>query len=349
MSGEAIMTDLTAHDNVRIAGHSAMLHQPPPDRVDQPRRSASAEEARTTERRWLEESPNGPAGQRLRADRTVFAGTSEHQDIWVFDNPTFGRVLALDGYVQTTTRDEFIYHEMMAHVPMFAHGGPRDVLVIGGGDGGVLREVLRHRTVRSAVVVEIDQQVIDACRAHLPSLSDGAFADPRTKIVVDEGSAYLRRTSDMFDVILIDSPDPVGPGQSLFSKKFLSACRARLRPGGILAAQGGVSFMQTAQIRRTVSRLRELFRDVSAYTAAVPTYYGGAMAFICATDTPQKFAVSEQTLVMRFAAARIRTECYTPALHLAAFALPRYLADLLWRSGPRRAGQLISMELGASL
>jgi spermidine synthase len=332
------MTDITAHENVQIAGHSALLHQPPPEPI--------APELRDEARRWLVESPDEPAGQRLRADRTLFAGASEYQDIWVFENATFGRVLALDGYVQTTTRDEFIYHEMMAHVPMFAHGGARNVLIIGGGDGGVLREVLKHRTVQSAVLVEIDRQVIDVCRTHLPSLSDGAFSDPRTKIVVDEGAAYLRRTWDQFDVILVDAPDPVGPGQSLFTRTFLSTCRARLRPGGILVAQGGVSFMQAAQIRRTVSRLRELFNDSSVYSVAVPSYYGGAMTFVCATDTPQEFVVPEHKLAMRVAAARIRTKYYTPALHLAAFALPRDLSDLLWGSRKRRTGRWMSVKPG---
>ena len=279
-------------------------------------------------------------------ERTVFRGESKHQEIWIFENPAFGRVLALDGYVQTTARDEFIYHEMMAHVPMFALGGARDVLIIGGGDGGVLREVLKHSSVRRAVVVEIDRQVIDLCRAHLPSLGAGAFSDPRVETVVDDGLAFLRRTPDTFDVILVDAPDPVGPGHVLFGPKFLPACHARLRPGGILVAQSGVSFLQVAQIRRTVSQLRELFPDVSAFTTPVPTYYGGAMTFVCATDAPQKLAVSEQTLAMRFAGARIRTRCYTPALHLAAFALPRYLADLLWRSGPRRSERLTSVGLG---
>jgi spermidine synthase len=326
------MTDLTAHENVRISGHSAILHQPPPAPLESLSRAESASEAP----RWLEEPPNDASGLRLRADRTVFAGVSEHQEIWVFDNAMFGRVLALDGHVQTTTADEFIYHEMMAHVPMFAHGGARDVLIIGGGDGGVLREVLKHRSVRSAVLVEIDRQVIDICRAHLPSLSGGAFSDPRTKIVVDDAAAYLRRTWDEFDVILVDAPDPVGPGRALFSQKFLSACRARLRTGGILVAQSGAGFAPAVQLRRTVLRLRELFQDASAYTAAVPSCFGGPMTFMCATDLPQEFVVSERTLAMRFASARMRTKCYTPAVHLAAFALPRYLTDLRWDSRKAR-------------
>jgi spermidine synthase len=332
------MTDLATHENIRIAARGAILHQPPPHAAGQPHRDHPAAEARPIEPRWLNESPNEAAGQRLRADRTVYLGDSEHQNIWIFDNAAFGRVLALDGVVQTTERDEFIYHEMMAHVPMFAHGGARDVLIIGGGDGGVLREVVKHRSVRSAVLVEIDRQVIDVCRTHMPALSSGAFADPRTRIVNDDGAAYLRRTWDTFDVILVDGPDPVGPGHSLFSEKFLAACRARLRPGGILVVQSGVAFMQAAQIRRMVSRSRGLFKEASAYTVSVPSYYGGPMTFVCATDTPQEFAVPEQTLAMRFAASRLRTKCYTPALHVAAFALPRHMADLLWGSRKRAGG-----------
>ncbi len=177
----------------------------------------------------------------------------------------------------------------------------------------MLREVLKHSSVRRAVVVEIDRQVIDLCRAHLPSLGAAAFSDPRVEIVVDDGLAFLRRTSDTFDVILVDAPDQVGPGRALFAPKCLPACHARLRSGGMLVAQSGVSFLQAAQIRRTVSRLRELFQDVSAFTTSVPTYYGGAMTFVCATDAPQKLAVSEQTLAMRFAGAHSN-----PVLHAGA-------------------------------
>jgi spermidine synthase len=324
------MTDLSLREDAATAAtlRSRVVEVPDDEHLDAP-----VAQEKSAEERWLDESVDEPAGQRLRADRTVFLGASAHQDIWIFENPAFGRVLALDGYVQTTVRDEFIYHEMMAHVPLMALGGARDVLIVGGGDGGVLREVLKHASVRRAVLVEIDRRVIELSRAHLPSLGAGAFSDPRAEIVVDDGAAFLRRTTDAFDAILIDAPDPVGPGRALFRSEFLAACRSRLRPGGILVAQCGVSFLQTAQIRRTVSRLGELFQGVTAYTVSVPTYYGGAMTFACATDAPQKLAVSEETIAMRFAASRIRTRCYTPALHVAAFALPRYLAELLWRGG----------------
>lgn len=278
---------------------------------------------------WLEESPLEPAGQRLRVRRTIHRAPSRYQDIWIFENEAFGRVLALDGLVQVSEQDEFIYHEMMAHVPMFAHGGARHVLIVGGGDGGVLREVLKHASVQRAVMVEIDREVIDLCRAHLPSVSAGAFSDPRAEVIVADGLEFLRRTQDTFDVILVDAPDPVGSGRTLFSTAFLAACRARLRPGGILVAQGGVGFLQAKQIRRTAFRLRELLGDVAAYTASVPSYYGGAMVFVWAAETAHKRLVPEDMLAARFAGAGVKTRCYTPALHAAAFVLPRHLAEML--------------------
>lgn len=328
------MTNLTPRENAAISAH-ALASPPPVSEIEREDRMMPDDPMSRAPVCWLDETADAAAGQRLRADRTLFRGTSEHQDIWIFENPAFGRVLTLDGYVQTTERDEFIYHEMMAHVPMFAHGGVRDVLIVGGGDGGVLREVLKHPSVRRVIVVEIDRQVVDACRTHLPSLGARAFSDPRTELVVDDGAAFLRRTTYAFDLILVDAPDPVGPGQALFGAKFFAACRERLKPGGIFVAQTGVSFLQAAQIRRTVNRLRELFSDVSAFTASVPTYYGGAMTFAWASDASQKLVTSEDVLAARFTASRIRTRCYTPALHVAAFALPRYLAELLWGSSAR--------------
>lgn len=332
------MTDLTPRDNPAISDQA--LASPPPARDLGPENYETlVGPAALDDSNWLEEGPEDPAGQRLRVDRTIFRGTSKYQDIWIFENRAFGRVFALDGYVQATERDEFIYHEMMVHVPMFAHGAARDVLIIGGGDGGALREVLKHKSVRRAVVVEIDREVVELCRVHLPSLSDGAFADPRAEVVIDDGASFLGRTSAMFDVILVDAPDPIGPGRALFGTKFFAACRARLRPGGVLVAQTGVSFLQAMQIRRTISRLRELFRDVSAYTAPVPTYYGGAMTFAWASDAPRKFVASEDMLAARVAASRVRTRCYTPALHGASFTLPRHLAEALWGAAAWRTGR----------
>jgi len=278
---------------------------------------------------WFDESPNEPAIQRLLTTRNVHQDDSGPQRIRIFDNPAFGRVLALDGYVQTTERDEFIYHEMIAHVPILAHGAARSVLIVGGGDGGTLREVLKHKTVQRAVLVEIDPRVVELSRRYLPSISAGAFDDPRTEIVIADGAAFVRDTTANFDVILIDSTDPVGPGAKLSSAPFFALCRVRLRPGGILVAQSGVAFLQRDQISRTVKRLREIFSDVGVYTATVPTYYGGPMSFAWASDAAYRHTVSVEQLAERFAASGIATRYYTPALHQASFVLPAYLEDML--------------------
>ncbi|HEX6980417.1 MAG TPA: polyamine aminopropyltransferase [Alphaproteobacteria bacterium] len=293
---------------------------------------------------WFDEAPDEPAGQRLLATRNVHQDDTGPQRIRIFDNPAFGRVLALDGYIQTTERDEFIYHEMIAHVPILAHGAVRSVLVVGGGDGGTLREVLRHKTVQRAVLVEIDPRVVELSRRYLPSIAAGAFDDPRAEIVIADGATFVRDTTARFDVILIDSTDPVGPGAKLSSAAFFALCRARLRPGGVLVAQSGVAFLQRDQIERTVMRLRETFSDVGVYTATVPTYYGGPMSFAWASDAAHRHTLSAAALAERFAASGIVTRYYTPALHQAAFVLPPYLEDLLSdrttdRTAERRQGR----------
>jgi spermidine synthase len=280
--------------------------------------------------RWVEETlHHRGAAQRLLAERVLVEERGGLQDMLVFDNPVFGRTLMLDGVVQTTERDEFVYHEMLAHVPLFAHGAARRVLVVGGGDGGTLEEVLKHRTVERATLVEIDARVIAASREHLGAIHRGAFDDPRTRIVIGDGVGFVRDADELFDAIIVDSTDPAGPGSALVTTEFYRHCRARLAEGGILVAQGGVPFLQPEGLRRIAARLGAVFADVAAYAAAVPTYYGGLMAFAWACDDPGKRAPERAELERRFAAAGVETRCYAPDLHLAAFALPRFMRALL--------------------
>src|SRR5689334_18427080 len=217
-------------------------------------------------RRWIDERiHHASVSQRLLAERVLFERKGGPQDLLDFENPMFGRTLVLDGAVQTTERDEFIYHEMLAHVPLFAHGAVRRVLIIGGGDGGTLEEVLKHRSVEGVTLVEIDAGVIEASREHLPSIGGKAFVDERARIVVGDGLSFVRESEDRFDVILIDSTDPTGPGERLFTRAFYAHCRERLTQGGILVAQSGVPFFQPDEIRIVANRLREVFADVGAY------------------------------------------------------------------------------------
>ena len=266
--------------------------------------------------------------QRFEVARVVCEKASEFQELVIFETPAFGRVLALDGVIQTTERDEFAYHEMLAHVPLFAHGVARRVLIIGGGDGGVLREVLRHRTVERATLVEVDRAVIDLCREHMPGLSGGSFDDARSELVIADGVAYVARDGPPFDAIIVDSTDPVGPGESLYTGAFYAGCKGRLAPGGVLVTQNGVPFFQADEVTGTWRNLRRLFADAGFYLTVVPTYSGGLMTLGWATDDVALRRLPEAALDERFAAAGIETRYYTPAVHVAAFALPPFIAAL---------------------
>ena len=258
--------------------------------------------------------------------------TTDLQHLLIFRNPCFGRVMVLDGVVQTTEGDEFIYHEMLAHVPLFAHGAARRVLIVGGGDGGMLREVLRHRAVERVVQVEVDADVIDICREHLPNHSAGAFDDPRVEVVIADGAGFVSETAERFEAVITDSTDPVGPGAALFRPGFYAGCRRCLAPGGVLVTQNGVAFLQPEVARETARELDRRFRDWHFFSAAVPTYAGGIMLFGWATEDLSLRAVSVETLRERYAAAGIRTRYYNPEIHKASFALPQYVRELVGRA-----------------
>lgn len=266
--------------------------------------------------------------QAFRVTREVARLRTEFQEMAIFETPFFGRVLALDGVVQTTERDEFVYHEMIAHVPLFAHGRARRVLIIGGGDGGVLREVLRH-PVEKATMVEIDGGVVDFCRRHMPSLSGGAFDDPRSELIIADGVRFMKEQDRVFDVIIVDSTDPVGAGEALFGAAFYADCRRRLAPGGVLVTQNGVPFLQPAEVAATHRLLKPLFADTGFFLASVPTYIGGPMAFGWATDDTNLRFLSGDILEDRWGHAGFSTRWYTPGVHAAAFQLPPFVSDLM--------------------
>jgi len=258
-----------------------------------------------------------------------FDSATDHQRLVIFRNPIYGRMMMLDGVTQTTEADEFIYHEMLSHVPILAHGAARRVLIIGGGDGGMLREVLRHPDVEHCTMVEIDPSVVELSKIHLPNHSAGAFDDPRAKLVFDDGAAFVRDTTDSFDVIIVDSTDPIGPGEVLFQDTFYANAKKCLTPGGILVTQNGVPFMQPDELKNTVTHLRHLFNDASCYLASIPTYVGGPMALGWASDNPDVRTVAQSVLEERYAAAGIKTRFYTPAVHRGAFSLPGYVSEII--------------------
>ncbi len=268
-------------------------------------------------------------GQNFVMDEVLFEVDTGHQHLVIFNNAQWGTVMALDGVIQTTEKDEFVYHEMMTHVPMFAHGNAKKVLIIGGGDGGILREVLKHPEVESVTQVEIDQQVIDMCVEYLPNHSAGAYDNPKANIVIADGVDFVNECTEKFDVIISDSTDPMGPGEVLFTSRFYQGIANCLNEGGVFVAQNGVSFLQTDEVITTHKRLSPLFTEASFYSAAVPTYVGGIMTFAWATNNLTLKHVDLDILEARFAQANLSTRFYTPALHQACFALPRYILDAI--------------------
>ncbi len=268
-------------------------------------------------------------GQSFVIDEVLFEQQTDSWHLIIFRNQEFGTVMALDGIIQTTERDEFVYHEMLTHVPLFAHGDAKRVLIIGGGDGGILREVLKHPEVEHVTQVEIDQAVIDMCKTYLPKHSDGAFDDPRANIVIADGIEFVCESAEKYDVIISDCTDPVGPGEVLFSSRFYEGCKSCLNEGGVFVAQNGVSFMQIEEVQTTRRRLSPYFADQSFYCAAVPTYIGGNMTLAWGSDNAQLRRVDLETLQARFEKAGFKSRYYNPEMHQGAFALPQYVVDAL--------------------
>jgi spermidine synthase len=279
---------------------------------------------------WLNETLYADWGQRFRVVRELARVTSAFQDIVIFESASHGRVMVLDGCIQLTERDEFVYQEMLAHVPLLAHGAVRSVLIIGAGDGGVLRRVLAHRGVDRAVMVEIDGEVVRLAKEFLPGIAAGAWDDSRAEVIIGDGIDYVRNAADgSFDAIIVDSTDPIGVGEVLFTDGFYENCARALSPGGLVVNQCGVPFMQADELRETSARRRRFFPQVSAYVAAVPTYVGGLMTLgIAVKAGGATLARDAKTARSRAEAAGVldTTEYWSPEVHEACFHLPPYIA-----------------------
>jgi spermidine synthase len=277
---------------------------------------------------WFTEKLHTDWQLQLLVGKILFEKKSEHQHLVIFEHASLGRVLILDDIIQTTEADEFMYHEMLAHVPILAHGNVRSVLIVGGGDGGVLKQVLKHGVER-VTQVELDQSVIALCCEYLPAVCGNAFDDPRLDLVIADGAKFVAETEQAFDVIIVDSTDPLGPGEVLFSAEFYAGCKRCLAPGGILVSQNGCPFLQTDEMVDSYRRLRPLFTDVTFFVAPIPTYIGGFMTFGWATMDETARQQPREAIESRYAEAGIESRYYNPDIHVACFALPNYIRELM--------------------
>jgi spermidine synthase len=273
---------------------------------------------------WYTEK-TGKSGLTLQVRETLFRGQSEFQDVAILDTYDYGRMLTLDGLVMTTERDEFVYHEMIAHVPMTAHPNPRRVLVVGGGDGGTVREVLRHAGVEQVDLCEIDGMVIEQSRKWLPTIA-GALDDPRVTIHVRDAVAFVAEKTDAYDVILIDSTDPIGPGEGLFTEAFYRDCLRALTSEGILAAQTESPFAMPDAFARAYSKLYKVFPVVNCYFGIIPTYPGNLWTWSFCSKLHGPF---DQLATKDLASLEETSRYYNADLHRGAFALPTYVRRML--------------------
>ncbi|MCX7750682.1 MAG: polyamine aminopropyltransferase [Candidatus Bipolaricaulota bacterium] len=274
---------------------------------------------------WIAEDQAPGVRLSLRVRNRIFSVQTPYQHLEIADTEALGRVLLLDGRIMVTERDEAFYHEMLVHPALLRHPAPRRVVVVGGGDGGAVREALRH-PVEEVTLVEIDREVVAACRDHLPGLARGAWDDPRVRIVISPAEAFLPGVPEAFDALIVDSTDPIGPGAALFSPEFLAACRRALRPGGVAAFQAGSPFYAPEVLRGLVAHLRAQFRTVAPYLGFVPSYPSGLWAYVLASDGPAEAAGE---VAARFRARGLATRYYTPRLDGGAFALPAFVEELL--------------------
>ena len=274
--------------------------------------------------RWIEETFHPHWRVRLQADKVLHEVKTEHQHLVIFENATWGRVLMLDGVCQLTTSDEFVYHEMMAHVPLMALSKPKRVLVVGGGDGGVMREVLKHPTIEKATLCEIDRSVVDLSLEHYPEIAGGALDDPRCDLVIADGLKYVAGTKEKFDAIIVDSSEPIGPSAVLHTPEFFADCKRALKEGGILVTQNGLPFLFPEHLAGTTRAFATLFKHVAPYMCTQPCYFGGPFALNWASDDKSNRDISEKKLGRRQEKRGIKTRYWTPAVHNAAFALPAY-------------------------
>jgi spermidine synthase len=283
---------------------------------------------------YLVEQLTPDFGFYLRSARRLVDVRSRYQRIEVFDNALFGRAMRIDGCFMTSERDEFFYHESMVHVPAIAHPGPRSALVVGGGDGGAVEELLKHACMQRVVMAELDSDVVSIAREHLSSIHNGAFDDPRLELVIGDGRKYVENCSERFDQVVLDLTDPFGPAQALYTEAFYAACRRILHPGGLLSLHMQSPVTHPRAFSRIFSSVRSAFSVVRPMLVYVPLY-GTWWALAVAAESTDPLDLDEAEVERRIGARGLaRLRFYNGAMHRAVMALPNFVRGILAQPEP---------------
>lgn len=279
--------------------------------------------------KWIYETLYPDLKQGFKVKKVLYKSRTKFQDMELVETSRFGRVLVLDGIVQTTEKDEFIYHEMLTHVPLLTHGNPKKILLIGAGDGGILRETLKH-PVDKVVMVEIDKAVLDFSKRYLRSICKNAFSDKRLELVIDDGAKFIRKTNEKFDVVIIDSTDPIGPAKCLFTLDFFKGVSKILLAKGIMARQTGSPWLQSDEFRNSCRKSKTAFKYYEPYMMATPTYYGGFFSLIIASDgiNLNRDKTDFSCIEKKYKKLKLKTKYYNPEVHYGAFCLPGYVNEI---------------------
>lgn len=269
---------------------------------------------------WITEQQNEDVNFTCRVKRTIYSEKTEFQQVDIMETEYFGKMMVLDGVIQTTSFDEFVYHEMIVHVPMLAHPDPKRILVIGGGDGGSVREIIRHKSVEKVDWVDIDGRVIEICKAYMPEWNAPIWSSPLVEQKTDDGLKHMKESQGMYDVIIVDCSDPVGPGELLFTYEFYKDIFGALKEDGLFVQQTESPFYHRELIKRIQRDVQSIYPVTGLYTANIPTYPSGLHCF---TIGSKKHDPAHSVR-----SADFETRWYTAKTHESSFVLPRFVAEL---------------------
>ena len=267
--------------------------------------------------------------QNITVEKIITSQKSKFQNILIFDSKYFGRILTLDKVIQITEFDHFYYSEMLSHIPIITHGKVKRVLIIGGGDGAIAHEVLKHNSIKEVFICEIDQDVINLSIKYLKKINFGSLKNPKVKILIEDASQFIKRNNfkNYFDLIIADRPDPIGPGKNLFKIKFYKDIKNALSNSGIAVFQNGVPFFQKKELKDTMKHLKSTFNYSGVYLTVVPTYIGGYMALTWssnAIDISKKVNLDKHSKVIN----KLNTQYYTKEIHYTSFILPKWIKEI---------------------